>query len=203
MGSLRRDGDSWFIGRRNASITQEVSARGPERIYFMCAIHPWMHGIDQGPALGGSRFDGPNARPPEPLPRFGRRAFLGALGGGALALLLPLRLRPGSLLPVSEQTSVAAAATPFRRRLPIPRVLRGRTCGSRSARPRCRSCPGRKTRMWTYGGHLPGPDDPAPRRRSRPRSPSTTGCRAKAGELTVHLHGGHNRSADSTGSRAG
>ena len=44
MGSLRRDGDSWFVGRRNASITQEVSARGPERIFFMCAIHPFMQG---------------------------------------------------------------------------------------------------------------------------------------------------------------
>ena len=28
---------------------------------------------------------------------------------------------------------------------------------SRSARPRCRSCPAAKTRMWTYGGTFPGP----------------------------------------------
>ena len=40
---------------------------------------------------------------------------------------------------------------------------------------------------------LPRADDPPARRATGPRSPSTTGCRAAAGELTVHLHGGHNR----------
>ena len=52
--------------------------------------------------------------------------------------------------------------------------------------------PGQKTRMWTYGGCFPGPTirRPAGERtevtflHELPRS---------AGELTVHLHGGHNR----------
>ena len=52
--------------------------------------------------------------------------------------------------------------------------------------------PGQKTRMWTYGGCFPGPTirRPAGERTAvtflheLPRS---------AGELTVHLHGGHNR----------
>jgi FtsP/CotA-like multicopper oxidase with cupredoxin domain len=53
--------------------------------------------------------------------------------------------------------------------------------------------PGERTRMWTYGGTFPGPTirRPAGHRtevafeHELPRS---------AGELTVHLHGGHNRS---------
>jgi len=53
--------------------------------------------------------------------------------------------------------------------------------------------PGAKTRMWTYGGTFPGPTVRRPAghrtevtfRHELPRS---------AGELTVHLHGGHNRS---------
>jgi len=48
LGSLTEKGDSWFTGvKPNASITQPVSAEtaaGPTTIYFMCAIHPWMHG---------------------------------------------------------------------------------------------------------------------------------------------------------------
>ncbi len=52
--------------------------------------------------------------------------------------------------------------------------------------------PGRPTRMWTYGGEFPGPTIRRPAghrtavtfRHELPRS---------AGELTVHLHGGHNR----------
>jgi hypothetical protein len=44
MGSLTKEGDSWFTGEKpSASITQQVTAE-PGRIYFMCAIHPWMHG---------------------------------------------------------------------------------------------------------------------------------------------------------------
>lgn len=48
MGSLTENGDSWFTGEKpNATITQRVAAgatAGPVTIYFMCAIHPWMHG---------------------------------------------------------------------------------------------------------------------------------------------------------------
>ena len=49
--------------------------------------------------------------------------------------------------------------------------------------------------MWTYGGTFPGPTI------RRPAGEPTEvtfvhGLPAKAGELTVHLHGGHNRSAE-------
>ncbi|HSR93351.1 MAG TPA: hypothetical protein VLK56_00660 [Solirubrobacterales bacterium] len=48
LGSLTEKGDSWFTGTKpHASITQPVTAEtaaGPTTIYFMCAIHPWMHG---------------------------------------------------------------------------------------------------------------------------------------------------------------
>jgi hypothetical protein len=48
LGSLTTKGDSWFTGSKpGASFVQRVSAgatAGPVTIYFMCAIHPWMHG---------------------------------------------------------------------------------------------------------------------------------------------------------------
>ncbi len=48
MGSVTEKGDSWFTGEKpGASIEQRVAAgatAGPVTIYFMCAIHPWMHG---------------------------------------------------------------------------------------------------------------------------------------------------------------
>jgi hypothetical protein len=48
LGSLTEKGDSWFTGEKpGTSIEQRVSAdtsAGPTTIYFMCAVHPWMHG---------------------------------------------------------------------------------------------------------------------------------------------------------------
>jgi hypothetical protein len=48
LGSVTTKGDSWFTGEKpGTSITQQVStdtSGGPTRIYFMCAIHPFMHG---------------------------------------------------------------------------------------------------------------------------------------------------------------
>lgn len=49
MGSLSKTGDSWFTGesKSGTSITQPVSvdtSAGPSRIYFLCAVHPWMQG---------------------------------------------------------------------------------------------------------------------------------------------------------------
>ncbi len=53
--------------------------------------------------------------------------------------------------------------------------------------------PGRKTRMWTYDGTFPGPTI---RRRAGQRTEVTFKHQLPkdAGELSVHLHGGHNRS---------
>ncbi len=132
--------------------------------------------LDQGPALGR---------------RFGRRAFLGALGGGALALLLPVRVRPGSLFP--EAAAPALAAQRFRRRLPIPRTLRGAQLRIPIRQAGVRILPGRKTRMWTYGGTFPGPTI----RRPAGEQTKVTFVHKlpkKAGELSVHLHGGHSQS---------
>jgi spore coat protein A len=52
--------------------------------------------------------------------------------------------------------------------------------------------PGRKTKLWTFGGSFPGP---TVRRRAGQRTKVTFHHElpASAGELTVHLHGGHNR----------
>jgi FtsP/CotA-like multicopper oxidase with cupredoxin domain len=105
---------------------------------------------------------------------------------------VPLGLRPGALLPSASPAARAPAHEPFRARLPIPPVL----TGDRLTIPICegevQALPGPKTRMWTYGGSFPGPTvrRPAGHRTSvtfRHQLP------AKVGELTVHLHGGHNR----------
>jgi spore coat protein A len=55
--------------------------------------------------------------------------------------------------------------------------------------------PGPKTKMWTYNGSFPGPTI---RRPAGEQTRVTFNHRlpAKAGELSVHLHGGHNTSAD-------
>jgi spore coat protein A, manganese oxidase len=52
--------------------------------------------------------------------------------------------------------------------------------------------PGRRTKMWTYGGSFPGPTI---RRPAGHRTEVTFHhlLPAAAGELSVHLHGGHNR----------
>jgi spore coat protein A len=131
--------------------------------------------------------------PPQPRSRFRRRAFLGAFGGGMVALFLPLRLRPGSFIPLSEGASRALAAQRFRKKLPIPRTLRGKNLRIPIRQAGVRILPGRKTKMWTYGGTFPGPTI---RRRAGEQTKVTFLHRLPkaAGELTVHLHGGHNRS---------
>ena len=169
-----------------------VSAAPGTTIYFVCAVHPWMHGSIEVVAAAGQLA--PTAGRSTDSPRLGRRAFLGALGGGVLAtsLPLPLGLRPGALLPSSEPAP-RPAGEPFRRPLPIPRVLSDAKLAI-PIREAERAGPARaaKTRMWTYGGSFPGPTIRRPAghrtavtfRHELPRS---------AGELTVHLHGGHNR----------
>jgi hypothetical protein len=45
LGSLHKKGDSWFTGLKpEASIVQQVTASSGTTLYFMCAVHPWMHG---------------------------------------------------------------------------------------------------------------------------------------------------------------
>jgi hypothetical protein len=51
LGSNSRAGDSWFTGNKpGTSLTQQVTvdvSAGPTRIYFLCAIHPWMQGSSE------------------------------------------------------------------------------------------------------------------------------------------------------------
>jgi FtsP/CotA-like multicopper oxidase with cupredoxin domain len=131
---------------------------------------------------------------PQRAGRLGRRAFVTTAGAGALALLLPVR--PGGrdgLLSVADSLSRAASRRRFGARLPIPKVLRGDDLQIPIREARVQILPGRKTKMWTYGGSFPGPTI---RRRAGQRTRVTFHHRLprKAGELTVHLHGGHNRS---------
>jgi spore coat protein A, manganese oxidase len=81
---------------------------------------------------------------------------------------------------------------PFQAPLPIPPEL----TDSRIQIPICEAesqiLPGRKTKLWTYGGTFPGP---TVRRPAGQRTEVTFRHElpAEVGELTVHLHGGHNR----------
>jgi plastocyanin len=44
LGSTSKKGDSWFTGeKKGTSFSQQVTAE-PGTLYFVCAIHPWMHG---------------------------------------------------------------------------------------------------------------------------------------------------------------
>jgi hypothetical protein len=48
LGSVSKKGDSWFTGEKpGTSFSQPVTvdtSAGASRIYFICAIHSWMHG---------------------------------------------------------------------------------------------------------------------------------------------------------------
>src|SRR5262249_14700634 len=125
-------------------------------------------------------------------PRLGRRAFLGALGGGALASFLQLRGLGRGALPLLEEPAPALAAVPFRARLPIPRVLTASHLHIPIHEAEVQALPGAKTGMWTYGGTFPGPTVRRPAGH-RTRVTFHHQLPAQAGELTVHLHGGHNR----------
>ncbi len=121
----------------------------------------------------------------------GRRGFLGALGSGALATLLPLDIR-GVVSPLAGGERNAPAPAPFRPRLPVPEELRGAKLEIPIREAEVRVLPGRPTTMWTYGGTFPGPTI------RRPAGQKTEisfhhQLPHSAGELTVHLHGGHNR----------
>jgi FtsP/CotA-like multicopper oxidase with cupredoxin domain len=121
-----------------------------------------------------------------------RRAFLAAAGTGALGLALE---RPRALWALAESANRHRAAAGFHRPLPIPQVLRGADLHIPIREAELQILPGKKTRVWTYDGTFPGPTI---RRPAGARTRVTFHHRlpASAGELTVHLHGGHNRSHD-------
>jgi FtsP/CotA-like multicopper oxidase with cupredoxin domain len=145
-------------------------------------------GVDQGPAQTGPLTTDPHAHPR----RLGRRAFLGALGGAALGLALPGGARRWDLLGLGDP-STALAAVPFRARLPIPPVLREDHIRIPIEAADAAILPGPPTRLWTFGGSFPGPTIRRPAGR---RTLVTYEHRLPrdVGELSVHFHGGHNRS---------
>jgi spore coat protein A, manganese oxidase len=80
--------------------------------------------------------------------------------------------------------------------LPIPEVLTGARTDIEMREADIPILPGAPTRMWTYGGTFPGPTI---RRPAGERTEVGFAHRieaAEAGELSVHLHGGHNSSVD-------
>ncbi len=85
------------------------------------------------------------------------------------------------------------AAEPFRQELPIPRVLTDSRIEIPIREAEAQILPGPKTSLWTFGGSFPGPTVRRPAGQ-RTRVTFHHQLPAKAGELTVHLHGGHNRS---------
>jgi spore coat protein A, manganese oxidase len=131
---------------------------------------------------------------PQAPQRLGRRAFLGALGGGALAALLPFDLgrSDAAPAPLATRSRRAASSAPFRAPLPIPEELRDPKLRIPIREAEVQILPGRPTRMWTYGDSFPGP---TVRRPAGHRTEVTFhhGLPSKVGELSVHLHGGHNR----------
>jgi hypothetical protein len=44
MGTLTKKGDSYFFGKKGASVEEAVTAKAGTTLYFMCAVHPWMQG---------------------------------------------------------------------------------------------------------------------------------------------------------------
>jgi FtsP/CotA-like multicopper oxidase with cupredoxin domain len=97
-----------------------------------------------------------------------------------------------SLLPFGAQTPSASAAVPFQEPLPIPRELTGARLRIPIREAEARIFPGPKTKLWTYGGTFPGP---TVRRPAGERTEVSFHHELPpgAGELSVHLHGGHNR----------
>jgi FtsP/CotA-like multicopper oxidase with cupredoxin domain len=82
---------------------------------------------------------------------------------------------------------------PFRAPLPIPPVLEGARLKIPIREAEAQIFPGPRTKLWTFGGSFPGPTVRRPAGH-RTRVTFHHELPAKAGELSVHLHGGHNRS---------
>ncbi len=85
------------------------------------------------------------------------------------------------------------APAPFHASLPIPEQLRGAKLQIPIREAEVQILPGAPTRMWTYGGTFPGPTVRRPAGQ-RTAVAFHNELPPSAGEMTVHLHGGHNRS---------
>ena len=157
LGNLKRKGDSWFTGVKRERVVraggQLRPEQGPEATLLLLRDPSLDARLDQGAALG----------------EIGKSRLLGpaASGGGhssarSAAALWRCCCRcvcgPAACCPSPS----GAAHGPrgrgaFRRRLPIPRKLSGADLRIPIRQARLQILPGRKTRMWTYGGTFPGP----------------------------------------------
>jgi FtsP/CotA-like multicopper oxidase with cupredoxin domain len=81
---------------------------------------------------------------------------------------------------------------PFQAPLPIPRELSDSHIRIPIREAEAQILPGPKTRLWTFGGTFPGPTIRRPAG-ERTRVSFDHELPAGAGELSIHLHGGHNR----------
>jgi spore coat protein A, manganese oxidase len=130
----------------------------------------------------------PDHLQPQPTDGISRRTLLAAAAAGAVTVAIPSVAR----VPVSGARGPVRRVRPFSTPLPIPDVLTAADLTIPMREAEVAILPGRRTRMWTYGGSFPGPTIRRP-------AGATTRVRflhrlpQQAGELTVHLHGGHNR----------
>jgi spore coat protein A len=106
---------------------------------------------------------------------------------------MPARLSSPALAAPSR--TAMAKGDKFKRTLRIPRVITDADIAIPIREADVAVLPGEQTRMWTYDGTFPGPTIRRPAGQ-RTRVTFDHQLPAKAGELTVHLHGGHNTSAD-------
>ena len=126
-----------------------------------------------------------------------RTLVIDGLAGGEYAFYCVLHpgMR-GTLNIVGGPTGEVPATPPFEQALRVPDVLTGKniTIPMRIEKVRVMAR-GPKTRMWTYGGSFPGPTI------KRPTGQETKvtfvhQLPRKAGTMSVHNHGGHQRSRD-------
>lgn len=100
---------------------------------------------------------------------------------------------------IGPSPSSAAVPKAFATDLRIPEVITDRTFEISMQEAEVEVLPGPPTRMWTYGGTFPGPTVRRPAAEPGEDPTEATFSHdlpSEAGELTVHLHGGHNRSDD-------
>ncbi|MCA1824912.1 MAG: multicopper oxidase domain-containing protein, partial [Frankia sp.] len=89
----------------------------------------------------------------------------------------------------------AASHAPFTTSLPMPRVLTSASIALDARETSVAVLPGRRTKMWTFGGTFPGP---LIRRPAGALTQVTVRNRLpkSVGPITVHHHGSHSPSAD-------
>jgi spore coat protein A len=130
-------------------------------------------------------------RPPRLRP--GRSLHPRRAAPAAAALLVALGVL--GALPSAPPAEAASPRYPsFTRPLAVPKVLTGSSLTLHAKLADVQILPGKKTRMWTYGGSFPGPTI----RRPTGRTTTVTlvnDLPASAGSLTLHNHGNHSTSA--------